>query len=286
MGKLSVPSPQLIVSADCSVEARSTFGRIGVAWVQRDARLSRLESNSKSRISGRRPMSVRKGTGIPPAAGSAPAAAARDDRPARIPHAQPGCRPRPRRRRRRGEERHRLGLRAGPAADADLLSVDRGPASRHPDGERQVPGHQLPDRAGRGLRHRALRRRGQEQGKHLGRLCRPDAVRRNVGDDRGRRDRAVGQLHPEGRARRHHPVDPRGEHDRRQALWLAVPARRDRHGLALGPDDQGRPARRGARDLGRLPGQRQDDRRFQAPRRSARPSTPMAGARWRRSPTA
>ena len=28
----------------------------------------------------------------------------------------------------------------------------------------------------------------------------------------GRRDRAVGRLHPEGRARRHHPVDPRGEH--------------------------------------------------------------------------
>ena len=44
----------------------------------------------------------------------------------------------------------------------------------------------------------------------------------------GRRHRALGQLHPEGRARRHDPVDPRGEHDRRQALWLAVPARCDR----------------------------------------------------------
>ena len=52
--------------------------------------------------------------------------------------------------------------------------------------------------------------------------------------------------------------------------------------LAFGPDDQGRPARRGARDLGRSSGQRQDDRRFQAPRRSAPPSIRMAGARSRR----
>ena len=217
----------------------------------------------KTRTRGRRTDERTQGTGIRPAAGSTPAAAARDHRPARIPHAQPGCRPRPGRRRGRGEERHRIGLRRRPPADADVLSVDPGPSSRHPGGEREVPRHQLPDRAGRGLRHRALRRRGQEQGKHLGRLCRPDAVRRNVGDDQGRRHRAVGQLHPEGRDRRHHPLDPRGVHDRRQALWLAVPARRDRNRLAFGPDEQGRPGRCGARDLGRLPGRRQEDRRFQ-----------------------
>ena len=46
---------------------------------------------------------------------------------------------------------------------------------------------------------------------------------------------------PQGRDRRHHPVDPRGVHRRRQALQLAVPARRHRHGLALGPDRR-RPA--------------------------------------------
>ena len=150
----------------------------------------------------------------------------------------------------------------------------------------QVPRHQLPDRAGRGLRHRALRRRGQEQGKHLGRLCRPDAVRRNVGDDRGRRHRALGQLHPEGRARRHHPVDPRGEHDRRQALWLAVPARRDRHGLAFGPDDA-RPAcptRRPRPGTSTWPMPRRSS--IPAPRRSAPRSIRMAGARSRRSRTA
>ena len=118
----------------------------------------------------------------------------------------------------RGEDRHRLGLRRRPPADADLLPVDPGPASRHPGGQRQVPRHQLPDRAGRGLRHRALRRRSQEQAEHLGRLCRPDAVRRNVGADQGRRHRALGQLHPEGGHRRHHPVDPRRMHGRRQAL--------------------------------------------------------------------
>ena len=44
---------------------------------------------------------------------------------------------------------------------------------------------------------------------HLGRLCRADAVRRNVGVHQGRRHRALGQLHPEGGDRRHHPVDPR-----------------------------------------------------------------------------
>ena len=180
----------------------------------------------------------------------------------------------------------RSAFAAGSAADADLLSVDRGPASRHPGGEREVPGPQLPDRAGRGFRHRALRGRGQKQGKHLGRLCRPDAVRRNVGDDQGRRHRAVGQLHPEGRARRHHPVDPRGVHDRRQALRLALPARRDRQGLAFGPD-RPRPAcptPRPRPGTTSWPTPRRSS--IPAPRRSAPPSTPMAGARSRRSRTA
>ena len=54
--------------------------------------------------------------------------------------------------------------------------------------------------------------------KHLGRLCRPDPVRRNVGVHQGRRHRAVGQLHPEGCDRRHHSVDPRGVHGRRQIV--------------------------------------------------------------------
>ena len=183
---------------------------------------------------------------------------------------------------RRGEDRHRLGLRAGPSADADLLSVDRGPSSRHPGGEREVPGHQLPDRAGRGFRHRALRRRGEEQGKHLGRLCRPDAVRRNVGDDRGRRHRAVGQLHPERRARRHHPVDPRGEHDRRQALRLAVPARCDRQfaGIRASRPRPACPTRLPRPGTSTWPTPRRSS--IPAPRRSAPPSIRMAGARSRR----
>ena len=145
----------------------------------------------------------------------------------------------------------------------NLLSVDSRPSSRHSRGERQVPGNQLPDRPGRRFRHRALRRRGQEQAKHVGRLCRPDAVRRNVGDDQGRRHRAVGQLHPEGCDRRHHSVDPRGMHGRRQALRLAVPARRDRHGLAFGHHQQGGLAGRRAGDLGRVPRELQEDRRFE-----------------------
>ena len=40
---------------------------------------------------------------------------------------------------------------------------------------------------------------------------------------------------PQGGHRRHDPLDPGGVHGRRQALQLAVPARRDRHGLAFGP---------------------------------------------------
>ena len=52
--------------------------------------------------------------------------------------------------------------------------------------------------------------------------------------------------------------------------------------LALGPDHQGRPARRGAGDLGRAiwPTPRRSS--IPAPRPSARPSTRMAGARSRR----
>ena len=93
---------------------------------------------------------------------------ARPHRQARIPDAQPGHRPWLGRRRRRGEVRRHAGVRSGPTADADLLSVDSGPASRHPDGQREVPRDQLPDRAGRGLRHRALRRRGEEQARAPG----------------------------------------------------------------------------------------------------------------------
>ena len=158
---------------------------------------------------------------------------------------------------------HRACFRRRPSPDADLLSVDPGPASGDPGGEREVPGHQLPDRAGRRLRDRAFRRRGQEQAKHVGRLCRPDAVRRNVGLHQGRRDRAVGQLHSKGRDRRHHPVDPRGMHCRRQAIQLAVPPRRDRLGLAFGHHQQGGRAGRCARDLGRVPRQLEEDRRFE-----------------------
>ena len=36
--------------------------------------------------------------------------------------------------------------------------------------------------------------------------------------DQGRRHRTLGQLHPEGRDRRHHPLDPRGVHGRRQTV--------------------------------------------------------------------
>ena len=178
------------------------------------------------------------------------------------------------------------GVRSGPSADPDLLPMDSGPASRHSGGERQVPGHQLSDRPGRRLRHRALRRRGQEQAKHVGRLCRPDAVRRNVGLHQGRRHRAVGQLHSEGSDRRHHPVDSRGMLGRRQALQLAVPPRRDRLGLALGHHQQGRPSRRRARDLGRVPRKLQEDRRFEGRALGRDVSTPMAGVRSCRSRTA
>ena len=174
-------------------------------------------------------MTERKERGIHPAAGSAPAAAAQEgstgansSRAAWLPaSAWPAS-----------ARVAKIGIGPAFAQDRPLTPTfyqwieDLHPGI--PAVNEQVPRHQLPDRAGRGLRHRALRRRGQEQGKHLGRLCRPDAVRRNVGDDRGRRHRAVGRLHPEGRARRHHPLDPRREHDRRQALWLAVPARCDR----------------------------------------------------------
>ena len=177
-------------------------------------------------------------------------------------------------------------VRSGPSADANVLSVDSGPASRHSGGERQVPWHQLPDRPGRRLRHRALRRRGQEQAKHLGRLCRPDAVRRNVGVHQGGRHRAVGQLHPEGSDRRHHSVDPRGMHGRRQAVQLAVPSRRGRLGLALRHHDQGGPCRTPRRRPGTSSSTTRRRSSIRRPRPGARPSIPTAGARSRRSRTA
>ena len=71
--------------------------------------------------------------------------------------------------------------------DANVLSVDRRPAPVAASGQRHVQSHgatQLPDRPGPGLRHRALRGRGKRQEQHLGRLCRHDAVRRDVGADR------------------------------------------------------------------------------------------------------
>ena len=57
-------------------------------------------------------------------------------------------------------------------------------------------------------------------------------------------------------------------------------------GLAFGPDRQGRRARRGAGDLGRLPGGMPRRSSIPRPRRGAPRSIRMAGARWRRSPTA
>ena len=92
----------------------------------------------------------------------------RPHRQARVPDSQPGHRSWLGRRWSRREIGHRTGLRGGSAADPNLLSVDSGPASRHSSGERQVPGNQLSDRPGRRLRHRALRRRGQEQAKAPG----------------------------------------------------------------------------------------------------------------------
>ena len=67
---------------------------------------------------------------------------------------------------------------------------------------------------------------------------------------------------PKRRYRRHSAVDPSGEHRRRQALWLAVPAGRDRIRLALGHHDEGWLARLSAGHLGRFPRWRQDDRRL------------------------
>ena len=138
-----------------------------------------------------------------------------------------------------------------------------------------------------GLRHRALRRRGQGQEQHLGRLCRHDAVRRDVGADQGRRHRAVGQLHPQGRPRRHHPVDPRRVHGRRQAVQLAVPARHHQHGLEHGPERRRPASPPMPDDLGRaIWPTAKTDRRFEGRARTASPSMRTAGARWRRSPTA
>ena len=57
-------------------------------------------------------------------------------------------------------------------------------------------------------------------------------------------------------------------------------------GLAFGHDRQGRPAGRRARDLGRLPRQLEEDRRFQGRALGRDVRLRMAGARWRRSRTA
>ena len=104
----------------------------------------------------------------------------------------------------------------------------------------QVPRPQLPDRAGRGLRHRALRRRGARTSEstwdvyvgqtpfvEMSAMIKADVIEpwdnyipKDVLDD------IIPSIREE-------------IHDRRQALWLAVPARCDRHGLALGPDDEG-----------------------------------------------
>ncbi len=122
--------------------------------------------------------------------------------------------------------------------------------------------------------------------KHLGRLCRADPVRGNVGVYQGRRYRAVGQLHPERCDRRHHPFDPGGEHRRRQALRLAVPARRDRIGMAFGHNGQGGrcPTPRPRPGTTSWPAPRRSSTRRR--RRGAPRSIPTAGARSRRSRTA
>ena len=88
---------------------------------------------------------------------------------------------------------------------------------------------------------------------------------------KARRHRALGQLHPEGRARRHHA--------RRSARRCTIDGKLYSWpflldvigiGLAFGPDDEGGPARRGARDLGRLS--------WPAPRRSSIPVRRPFGA--------
>ena len=233
-------------------------------------------------------MNMRKRTGIHLLQEEAlrEAAAAGDNRPARVSDAQPGCRPRACRRRRRGEERHRPAF----AQDRPLTPTfyqwieDLHPGI--PAVNAKFPGinYQIAPVEGFGIERFVAEAKNKEStwDVYVGQtpFVEMSAMIRR------RRHRAVGQLHPERRARRHHSLDPRGVHDRRQALWLAVPARRDRHGLAFGPDEQGRAARCGARDLGRLSGQCQEGRGFRARHRSAPPSIRMAGARWRRSPTA
>jgi len=182
-------------------------------------------------------------------------------RQARVPDAQPRHRSRPRRRRPRSPKSGiPLGLCGRPPSDADLLSMDPGSASRHPGGQREgSPANQLSDRAGRRLRHRALRRRGQEGREARGDVyvgqtpvsskCRPFV--------KSRRHRTLGQLHPEGRHRRHHPVDPRGNARSTASLYKLGPScsmSSARAGIPASRPKAGS-ARRRARDLGRLPRQ-------------------------------
>ena len=70
------------------------------------------------------------------------------------------------------------------AADRPLTPtfypVGPGSASRHCSGERQVPEINYQIAPVEGFGDRALRRRGQVQAKHMGRLCRPDAIRQEI----------------------------------------------------------------------------------------------------------
>ena len=74
--------------------------------------------------------------------------------------------------------------------DADLLPVDLRQLPRHPEadqqGLREAAQARREDRAGRGVRDRALRRRGEEEEEHVGRVRRHDALRRDGLADRGR----------------------------------------------------------------------------------------------------
>ena len=87
-----------------------------------------------------------------------------------------------------------------------------GQLPRHPEadqqGLREDAQARREDRAGAGLRDRPLRRRGEEEEEHVGRVRRHDALRRDGRPDRVGHDRAVGQVHPEVSARRPDPVDP------------------------------------------------------------------------------
>ena len=120
------------------------------------------------------------------------------------------------------------------------------------------------DRAGAGLRHRPLRRRGEEEEEHVGRVRRHDAVRRDGRPDRVGHDRAVGQVHPEVGAHRPDPVDPAGGDLQGPHLVVPVPARHHHPGLERRARQEGRPRpEQGAEDLGRVHREREEGRQLE-----------------------